>query len=320
MKFSMALGRWTGVGAEVSSQKNTIAFLDGVRAFACLIVIWYHIYQIPRDLHIWDLQPSLHPLLNSLQYFGKYGVTLFFVLSGFLLFRPFAKALLFQDAWPSIRQFYVRRVFRILPAYYLSLILIVLLFQQQYLQPQHWRELGLFFIFFIDSSHATFKQLNAPFWTLAVEWQYYLLLPLLMLVVRLIVWRVKQDYRLPMTFACIMALIAWGLFSRYMGTYFVDWHPAETILVPRPILNVFLFFTYGVSGKYLEDFGVGMLVSLCFVYASHPSISPRLRAGLRKLSPWLCAAGLLCLLVMILWSYNQRQVNTWPLFNLPLLF
>src|SRR5438876_5186510 len=223
-KFIMVIGEWIRKGSEDFPKQNTIAILDGVRAFACLLVIWYHIYQTPRNLHIWDPQSSTHPLLDSFLYFGKYGVTLFFVLSGFLLFMPYAKALLFEKTWPSVRQFYLRRVFRIIPAYYLSLILIVLLFQQQYLQPQHWNELALFFTFLMDSSYATFKQLNPPFWTLAVEWQYYMLLPLLVLGMRVIVWRVKQDYRLPTAVACILVLIAWGLFSRYFGTYFVDQH------------------------------------------------------------------------------------------------
>ncbi len=316
----MTIGQWIRAGLEDSPKKNTIPLLDGVRAFACLIVIWFHIYRIPRDLHLWDPSPSAHLVLNSFLYFGKYGVTLFFVLSGFLLFLPFVRALLFGNTWPSHRQFYLRRIFRIFPAYYLSLILIVLLFQRQYLQPQHWQELGLFFTFLMDSSHATFKQLNAPFWTLAIEWQYYMLLPLLALGMRLIIWRVKQNYRLLVTFACILALLAWGLFSRYVGTYLMDQHPTETFLVPRSMLNGILFFTYGVSGKYLEDFGVGMLLSLCFVYAQHPSRSPTVRTALQKLSPWLLGTGLLGLLVMILWSYNDRFVNTWPLFNNPFLF
>ncbi|MBV9229291.1 MAG: acyltransferase, partial [Chloroflexi bacterium] len=267
----MALGQWIQAGLEDSSKKNTLPVLDGVRAFACLIVIWFHIYRIPRDLQLWITQPSDHLLLNSFLFFGKYGVTLFFVLSGFLLFIPFAKALLFEQTWPSTRQFYLRRFFRILPAYYLSLILIVLLLQRQYLQPQRWQELALFFVFLMDSSHATFKQLNAPFWTLAVEWQYYMPLPWLVLSMRPLVWRVKQSYRLPAAVACLLVLIAWGLFSRYFGAYFLEQHPSETFLVPRPILNGILVFTYGVSGKYLEDFAVGMLLSLCFVYTQHPS-------------------------------------------------
>lgn len=315
----MAIGQWIRVGLEDSSKKNTIVVLDGVRAFACLIVIWFHIYRIPRDLALWNPSPSAHLLLNSFLYFGKYGVTLFFVLSGFLLFMPFAKALLFEKRWPSVRQYYTRRIFRILPAYYLSLILIILLFQQQYLQPQHWGELGLFLVFLMDSSQATFKQLNAPFWTLAIEWQYYMLLPVLVLSMRLLVWRVKQAYRLPLTIVCIVVLIAWGVFTRYVGLYFTA-HPSETFLVSRSVLNSILFVIYGVSGKYYEDFGVGMLLSLCFVYAQHPSISPKIRIALHKLSPWLWGTGLLCLIAMVLWNYNQRYVNTWPIFNLPLFF
>src|SRR5437016_3855139 len=195
----MAFGRWLREELDISPKENTIAFLDGVRGFACLMVIWFHIYRIPRDLHIWNPSTSSDPVLDSFLFFGRNGVTLFFVLSGFLLFLPFAKALLYKQTWPSTWQFYLRRVFRILPAYYLALILIVLLFQRQYLQPQHWQELGLFFAMFMDSSQATFKQLNAPFWTLAIEWQYYMLLPWLALGMRQVVWRVKQRYRLTAT-------------------------------------------------------------------------------------------------------------------------
>ncbi len=315
----MAFGGWIREELDVSPKKNTIAFLDGVRGFACLMVIWFHIYRIPRDLSIWNPSTSSYPLLDSFLFFGRNGVTLFFVLSGFLLFLPFAKALLFEETWLSTRQFYLRRVFRILPAYYLALILIVLLFQHQYLQPQHWQELGLFFTMFMDSSQTTFKQLNAPFWTLAIEWQYYLLLPWLVLGMRQVVWRVKQGYRLPATITLLLVLIAWGLFSRYFGVYF-EQHPSMTLLIPRSALNVILFFTFGVSGKYLEDFGVGMLLSLCFVYAQHPSVSSRTRTVMHKLSPWFWGTGLLCLLALVLWSYNLRFVNTWPLFSNPLFY
>src|SRR5690242_19754746 len=100
------IGKWRWSGLEELPKKNTIPLLDGVRAFACLIVIWFHIYRIPRDLQVWATQPSVDALLNSFLFFGQYGVTLFFVLSGFLLFLPFAKALLFEKSWPSIRRFY----------------------------------------------------------------------------------------------------------------------------------------------------------------------------------------------------------------------
>ncbi len=146
----MTIGEWVRADIHDSSKKNTIAVLDGVRAFACVSVIWYHLNLVPRDFHIWNLQQVVSPLIFAFMYYGRYGVTLFFVLSGFLLFMPYAKALLFETTWPSARRSYLRRVFRILPAYYLSLILIVVLFHREYLQPQHWGELGLFFAMLMD--------------------------------------------------------------------------------------------------------------------------------------------------------------------------
>jgi peptidoglycan/LPS O-acetylase OafA/YrhL len=312
----MSFGQWVRADISDSSRKNTIAVLDGVRAFACLSVIWYHLNLVPHDFHVWNLQQILPPLLFAFMYYGKYGVTLFFVLSGFLLFMPYAKALLFDQPWPSARRFYLRRVFRILPAYYLSLILIVLLFQRQWLQPQRLGDLGLFFVMLMDS----FKQLNAPFWTLSIEWQFYMLLPLLTLGMSFVVLRFKQKYRLRVTIGSILVVIAWGLFTRYVGNYFVYDHPTASVLVSRQVLNVYLFFTYGYGGKYLEDFGMGMLLSLCFIYAQHPSVSAKVRDTLRKLSPWLWVAGLLALFTMILWNYNESRVNTFPIFNLPVFY
>ena len=314
----MSIGQWIRADLGDSSNKKTIAVLDSVRAVACVSVILFHLDSLPHDFHVWNLEASVSALAAAFLFVGRYGVTLFFVLSGFLLFLPFANALLFEQTWPSLQRYYLRRVFRILPAYYLTLILVVLLFQQQYLQPQHWGELALFFTFLMDSSKATFKQLNAPFWTLAIEWQYYMLLPLFVLGMRLLARRVKQGSRLPATATCILALIAWGVFTRFVGFYFTQ-HPTATVLVPRSVLNGILLVIYGVGGKYLEDFGVGMLLALCFVYAQHPSISPGWRAALRRLSPWLFGAGLLGLLFMTMWNYNLSHARTWPLFDAPWL-
>ncbi len=317
------LGKWIQEALQDTKKKNAIASLDGVRAIACLLVIWFHIDLITHDTHVWSAQPfgSVgQRILDLFLFFGSNGVMLFFVLSGFLLFMPFAKALLFEQTWPSGRQFYLRRVFRIVPAYYLSLILIVLFYQQKYLQPQHWLELGLFSTFLMDSTKATFVQLNGPFWTLAIEWQYYMLLPLLVLCMRSLVWRVKLAHRLAATIACILAVIGWGLFSRYWGEYFIYQHPSATFLVSRPVLDVILFFTFGQGGKYLEDFGVGMLLSLFYIYVQHRSVSPTIQQTLRKLSPVFLGVGLFLLFAMILWSFNQRYFNAWPLFNNQIFF
>ena len=150
--------------------KNS-AVLDGVRAAACLAVIIFHINLLTFRLHMWR-SDAIGPLTSSLALAGDSGVTLFFVLSGFLLFLHYARALVWEGDWPSARRFYLRRVLRIVPGYYVCLFLLIIFTHREYLHLDHLKALGLFLTFFMDSSLATYRQINGPFWTLAVEWQF----------------------------------------------------------------------------------------------------------------------------------------------------
>jgi peptidoglycan/LPS O-acetylase OafA/YrhL len=289
---------------------NTIAVLDGVRACAILFVIIFHINRTTGD-NLWSR--TANPLATSVSTAGGTGVTLFFVLSGFLLFMPYAKALLFKTTWPSGRVFYLRRVLRIIPGYYLSLFLIILLFQPQYLQTDHLRDLALFLTFFMDSSPSTFRQLNGPFWTLATEWQFYKILPHIALTFALIVKRVPIQRRLQAVTLCLISLVLWGLFVRYCGFYFTQ-NPTQTFIVPRSILNVILFFSFGITGKYTEDFAVGMFASLCYIYMQYASTSEKLNTRVRRLSPWLWRVGIVILVFSAMWHFNH-EMQGWPFLN-----
>jgi peptidoglycan/LPS O-acetylase OafA/YrhL len=281
-----------GAGAQVAPPetaaaraKRVIPELDGVRAIACLLVIWLHINLITRDMHIWT-PGATPPLLDALLLSGSIGVTLFFVLSGFLLFLPYVQALRGAQPWPSSRQFYLRRAWRILPGYYAALFLLVLLQQPQYLAPSHWRDLALFLALFMDSMPATFQHLNGPFWTLAIEWQFYLLLPALALGMRALVGRLPRSGRGRGIAGCLALLLGWGVLSRYVGAWLVA-HPAATAsLLPRRMLDVVIFFLYGVRGKYLEDFACGMLASLCYTVLRDPTHAHALRR-LQRIGPWV---------------------------------
>lgn len=297
---------------EDGKPKNNIAVLDGVRGIACLLVVAYHIGLLTsRETKIWVSVGPDHPLFSSIMSEAASGVTLFFVLSGFLLFLPYAKSILFDNAWPAARLFYLRRGFRIIPAYYVCLFIIIFLSQQQYLQRAHLKELGLFLTFFMDSTNATNHQLNGPFWTLAVEWQFYLLLPLFAWGMSLIVKRGVLKWRLWKLAFCLAALISWGVLTRYGGLYFALFR-SRSFIVPRSVLNIFIFFFYGTSGKYLEDFAVGMLISVCYTYAKSLPTDHPLNIQLRRMSTWLWRLGILLLLFMAMWHFDRANFNTLP--------
>ncbi len=292
---------------------HTIAALDGVRAIAALLVVSLHINEIAGVP--WDVNQN--PIATAFAFFGRTGVVLFFVLSGFLLFMPYAKALLFQEVWPSARTFYLRRVFRIWPGYYFTLAVMILLFSHKYLQPAHWPELGLFLAFFMDSSQQTWQQIDGPFWTLATEWQFYMLLPLIALGFSLVVKRVapSPQRRLKAVLLCCAGVITWGLFMRGFGLLYQR-HPDLPIPLPHIVLNIIMFFTFGIQGKYLEVFALGMSVSALYIFAHHPETGPSLKAHLQRLSDWAWIAGLLLLVFIALWQVQaETDRNAMPNFT-----
>ena len=252
------------------------------------------------------LNPGLGSLTIAIALAGSSGVTLFFVLSGFLLFMPYARALLFDSDWPSTRRFYIHRAFRILPGYYISLLLLILFTNPTYFQLARWKELVLFLTFFMDASPRTYQAINGPFWTLAVEWQFYLLLPLLALAFRPFVQHGSLQRRLNALLLCLAALICWGLATRYWGrSWEID--PHQPGLLPPVVHRLALFFFYGSSGKFLEDFAFGMLLSGFYVLSQYVR-EHRLISFLYRYCWWFWGLGILELFYTAAWS--TLPVNT----------
>lgn len=233
---------------------------------------------------------------------GWSGVTLFFILSGFLLFRPYAKSLLYAHAWPSTRTFYLRRALRILPGYYISLALLIVLAHPEYMQPNHLQNLLLFVTLFMDSTKQTYQMINGPFWTLAVEWQFYLLLPWLALGLSWLVHLGSLSRRLWLLTLCLCGVILWGIGTNYLGCYALYDHPGTTFGLPQPLFNILTFFFYGMSGKYLEDFAVGMLISVLFTVSRSMSPERKLPRYLTLSRKAFLSVGVLLLIFMAAWS------------------
>lgn len=147
------------------------ARIESLRAIAALAVMCSHLY---AAANLWGTAAP-EGLVTDLIYGGQFGVFLFFSLSGYLLFWPFAKRD-FGGAGPvDLRRYAINRALRILPLYYVSVI-VVLLVQQDRGTLREW---VMFLGFAQNYSLDTVSSVNPVLWSLVVEVHFYLLLPLL---------------------------------------------------------------------------------------------------------------------------------------------
>ncbi len=160
--------------ALVTRPPQRLAPIDGLRAIAVLWVVAFHGVlflgpQVPGSaLAGLVARPWAHAALQ-----GDLGVDLFFVLSGFLI----ARMLLAEQARAGtirLGRFWLRRALRLLPAYWAALALVALLFPVN--SETAWTNV-LYVNNFVSFDHAFMGWA----WSLAIEEQFYLLAPLLVL-------------------------------------------------------------------------------------------------------------------------------------------
>lgn len=147
--------------------------LEAYRGFAAIGILTFHAYQYSgQALNAYTAAPdaSLFQRLFS----GLHLSGVFFVLSAFLLFLPFARAALNQDGAPSARSFLIKRLIRLLPLYYF--VLLVVWAWRFVGQPEQITDL-LLHLTFTQTFHPTYIFWTiGPAWSLAVEMHFYLLL------------------------------------------------------------------------------------------------------------------------------------------------
>jgi peptidoglycan/LPS O-acetylase OafA/YrhL len=159
-------------------KNDRIAGLDGLRALAALSVFGVHFNQIV------GLDDRLGPFsVDTLLANGSHAVSLFFSLSGFLLSLPYWKALANQTFFPSARTYFLRRTARILPAYFAALTALIVI-GHLWRMPDARLDILLHYTFLFNYTEFSIFSINPPFWTLAVEIQFYLLLPCIFLLIR----------------------------------------------------------------------------------------------------------------------------------------
>ncbi len=179
------------------NQERHLPFLDTFRGIAILAVVARHT--------VWSVFDNLSSVAGAAHHAalaaffrclyvisgeGTYGVAIFFVVSGFCINLSYRKS---QDTGWGI--FYVRRIFRIYPAYLVSLLFFLLVLPITRWPADAWGALANQIDFVLHLFLAqnflpqTLGTINGAYWSLAIEFQLYLLFPLILLMARRIGWR-----------------------------------------------------------------------------------------------------------------------------------
>jgi peptidoglycan/LPS O-acetylase OafA/YrhL len=230
--------------------------IEGLRAMAAGAVLMHHVWAYNGDERLGFGGTTGGVFLNL-----ALGVTLFFALSGFLLYRPFALAIARDQPLPSVRGYLRNRALRILPAYWVILLIVSLAGYAYVRGPDGSIQFGTLkplelvtaALLVQDYRPDTLLLGIGPAWSLAVEAVFYLLLPLLGLGAARLARRASTRSRrafvalLPPLGLLVLGLAGKLVAGTVLGAspgagYETDWHS----VVERSFLAQADLFSFGM--------------------------------------------------------------------------
>jgi len=249
-----------GAGATRSGPLHVATF-DGIRGFVILAVVVAHIFGstawAPRTEFLLGLRRSMF-----------FSVDFLFLVSGFVLFLPVVA----RGSLGSVRSYALRRVGRIVPSYYVSILITMglLTVLPPYYAAPHDAQAVLAHLFFIQSQQhypLTGLGINAVWWTLSTIALFYVALPLI----------AGRYLRHPLLGLAIALLIAglWQLRFPDLGPSSARW----SAHFPR----------------FLDDFAIGMTAAVFYVALKHRFAPERLR----RASLWALISAALALIYLL---------------------
>lgn len=168
---------------------NRVFGLDLLRMIAISIVMVSHAGQL--------LEGNVRKVYDAFFFQGNVGVSIFFVLSGFLIGGILIKTISNQKTskidFKFLFHFWKRRWFRTLPTYYLILILLILL---EYIYNSNFTFRGIYtYLFFCQSLKADISNFFfVESWSISIEEWFYLIFPLIIWLISKIVNNVKSTF------------------------------------------------------------------------------------------------------------------------------
>jgi len=183
-KRDLPVGEWVlqRLSRETSSGRF-IPVMDGLRFIAITMVVLFHLngYLVAKwPLHHSGFLPQSGWLAQT-ALVGSHGVELFFVISGFILALPFAMQRLAGGPAVTLRKYYLRRLTRLEPPYFLTVIVLFMLalWGQRQSMAELWPHLAASLFYLHNIVYARSSPVIGVAWSLEIEVQFYLLVPLL---------------------------------------------------------------------------------------------------------------------------------------------
>jgi peptidoglycan/LPS O-acetylase OafA/YrhL len=151
--------------------------LDGLRGIAILLVFWFHIWQLSWLAPVARAGPFALDF-SAIVRTGFLGVDLFFFLSGFCLFYPYAQARFDGRPRPTLAHFAYRRAIKIAPSYLIALAgAFGVGYAQLTFSGNPLALARMHALFFLPSFPSEIASVSGVLWSLGVEIQFYALFP-----------------------------------------------------------------------------------------------------------------------------------------------
>jgi peptidoglycan/LPS O-acetylase OafA/YrhL len=246
-----------------------------MRAVAALSVVFYHVafkFPPPRSqVGQYLSQRNAGPPVTA--------VVLFFVISGFVLYLPFVRARYEGEPMPALVPYAVRRLARIVPAYWVALAIVSVWLGLGYVLTPGGL-LRYFGFLQVYGKNSTAGGGISVAWTLCVEVSFYAVLPLLALGVRRL-GRGRSIFGSELALCAVLVLIS------------LTWQLVITTTIPSS--NTWVLPMLSVLTGSLDFFAAGMLLAILSVESSRRRAQPRWVAVVdrRPWLPWLLALAIL---------------------------
>jgi peptidoglycan/LPS O-acetylase OafA/YrhL len=236
----------------VNVRADRFPLMDSLRAIAALLVVGSHAALFA------GMFTSPSPMRPYTEQLGGAGVTVFFLISGFLLYRPFVRASIEGKPWPSTGAYAWRRFLRIVPAYWVALTGVAIWLSLTTVVEPAWH-VPLFYGFGQIYTAETGPAGLGQAWTLCVEVTFYAFLPLWALAMR------GRGARAELV--ALAALWLAGLGWKVFATRHAD--PAAVGSAPwlQPLPN------------FIDQFAVGMALAVLSVRGLPSGIERAVRRG-----------------------------------------